>query len=373
MLREPNDHDLRIIAAEFLPAGVGEIARFSAGHIHASYTATPPGDNRPAILLQRINTGIFSDPHALMRNIRRVTEHIAARNAADPADRARCELCVVMTRDGKQLARDAAGGYWRAYRFVPRSRCESTAKDAKSAEICGAAFGEFLAKLADFPPPSLHAVLPGFHDTPRRFEHLETAIAHDAAGRAPAVREEIAFLRARQPAACRLMSLLDAGVLPWRVAHNDAKISNLLFDEASEEVLCVVDLDLVMPGTALFDFGDMVRSMTSTAAEDEPDCSKVYLRLDLFEGLARGFIRSTAGFLQPAERAHLFDAGVAITLEQAARFLTDYLNGDRYYQIHRPDQNLYRARTQVALAEQLRRAEPQLQKMAESLNQSLRN
>jgi hypothetical protein len=163
------------------------------------------------------------------------------------------------------------------------------------------------------------------------------------------------------------MDLLHRGAIPRRIAHNDAKITNVVVDESSDEVLCVVDLDLVMPGSALFDFGDMVRSMATTAAEDEPDTSKIDLRLDLYEGLARGFLRSTGDFLFAAERAHLFDAGVVITLEQAARFLSDYLCGDRYYQIVRPDQNLDRTRSQITLASRLMEQELMLRRIIESI------
>ncbi len=356
---------LSTLAAEFLPTGVARISRFSAGHIHDSYIVTPTnGDSESAILLQRINTGIFVDPAALMDNIRRVTGHIAEKIAPfHPHDAGRRCLTLVPTQKGELLARDPDGGAWRAYRFIPRSRCEITAKDPVSAEICGRAFGQFLTLLADLPDPPLQEILPGFHDTPRRFEQFESAVAKDAAGRAASVREEIGFLRAHREVASRLILLLEKGVLPRRIAHNDAKISNVLFEESSDEVLCVVDLDLVMPGTALFDFGDMVRSMTSCVAEDEPDCGKVDLRIDLYEGLARGFVRSTSEFLLPAERAHLVDAGVAITLEQAARFLGDHIDGDRYYRIHRAHQNLDRARTQIALAEQLLRATPELRKI----------
>ncbi|MCG3126769.1 MAG: N-acetylhexosamine 1-kinase [Phycisphaerae bacterium] len=350
-----------------LPGEATDVAPFSGGHINDSYlvTASAAGAAR-RYLLQRINSDVFRDPRAVMSNMSRVIDHIRAR-LSSAADIARRVLTLVRTRDGQIAHQSREAGCWRLVEFIEDSVTHESVTSPADAYQAGAAFGRFQRQLADFPPPPLLETIPDFHHTPRRFDALEAAIRRDEAGRVREVGPEIAFARARRADADVLLSLHAAGEIPRRVTHNDAKLSNVLLDSRTGEALCVVDLDTVMPGLALYDFGDMMRSMTSRAAEDATDAAEVDVQLDLFEGLARGFIEEAGACLSPAERAHLVFSGRLITLEQGVRFLSDYLDGDRYYKTQRPRQNLDRTRAQFALVGSLMRVEPELKRIVASL------
>ena len=241
--------------------------------------------------------------------------------------------------------------------------CTKTSQTPAQAEQAGRAFGEFQSLLADLPAPRLHETIPDFHNTPLRYAALERAIAADACGRVAAAQPEIEFVGRRRALAPALLDLHRAGEIPERIVHNDAKITNVLLDAATGAGLCVVDLDTVMPGLSLYDFGDMVRTMTSPTAEDETDLSQVEVQLPLFEALARGYLAAAGCFLNAAERAQLVTAGKLITLEQGVRFLTDFLSGDTYYKTQRPDQNLDRCRTQLKLVASLERHEVALTRL----------
>jgi Ser/Thr protein kinase RdoA (MazF antagonist) len=238
---------------------------------------------------------------------------------------------------------------------------------APQAEQAGRAFGAFQHLLADLPVPPLHETIPDFHNTPLRFEALERAVQADPYNRAAMAKDEINVALSRRWMAGLLLDLHEAGGIPKRVVHNDAKINNVLFDEDTDTALCVVDLDTVMPGLAPHDFGDMVRSMTSLSPEDERDLSKVEVQMPLFEAIARGYLEEAGTLLTPAERAHLVSAGKLITLEQGVRFLTDFLNGDVYYKTQRPGQNLDRCRTQLELVKSIERHEPQMTRFIETV------
>jgi len=311
-----------------------------AGHINASYVVTARGarDRPVRFFLQRLNRHVFPDLAALMDNVARVTRHVGG------------PLRLVPTREGLTCAQDDQGEVWRLYDFIDRAVTRETA-GAADAERAAGAFGAFQRALADLPGPRLHETIPHFHDTPRRLEAFECAVQRDSVGRAVSAREEIAQVRSRRDLAAVLVKAAAAGggVVPERVVHNDAKLANVLFDAASGDALCVVDLDTVMPGLALFDFGDLVRSMATRAAEDERDTSRVRLEPELFESIARGYLTATRELLTPAERELLVPAAQVIVFEQAVRFLIDHLEGDRYYRIARPGHNLDRCRTQLAL------------------------
>ena len=318
--------------------------------------------------LQRLNTAIFTRPKLVMKNIARVTNHLRAKlESAGEADVDRRVLRLVPARDGDLWIEDADGNVWRAYDFITGTRMQATVCRPAEAETAGAAFGEFQALLADLPGPPLHESLPGFHDTPRRYDLFDDSLAADAFNRAAGAATEIEAVLARRESASRLMDLLAAGELPQRVVHNDAKLSNVLLDSATGEALAVVDLDLVMQGTGLFDYGDMLRSLTTDADEDEPDASRVVLRLDLFEALTRGYLRHARAFLSETEIANLLWSGRIITLEQAVRFLGDYLAGDRYYKTDRPSQNLERARTQLKLLADMEARELEMQRIIDEI------
>ena len=335
---------------------------FTGGHINDSHLLTYQRERQTVrFLLQRINDAVFPKPALVMDNIQRVTAHIARALASQGVrDIGRRVLTLVPTHAGEPCYRDAEGSYWRLYPFIESTRVHQTVETAERAERAGRAFGTFQRLLADLPDPRLHETITGFHNTSLRFEALERAVQADACNRAAAAKAEIEFAARHRVLASVLLDLQQRNEIPERVVHNDAKISNVLFDQTTGAALCVTDLDTVMPGLALYDFGDMVRSMTCAAAEDETDLSKVEVQMPLFEALARGYLETAGAFLTPAERRQLVFAGKLITLEQGVRFLTDFLNGDTYYKTRRPGHNLDRCRTQFKLVESITRHEAQM-------------
>jgi len=360
-----------------LPARPCVVQPLTIGHIHESFIvetdAPTPADCATAgavqstgcgrrFLLQRVNQNVFPDPDALLSNMRRVTEHVTAKlRAVGAADAERRVLTLVPTVGGAASYRDSNGAYWRMMRFIEGTTAYAEALSPAHAERAGRAFGEFQRLLADLPPPRLVETIPHFHDTPRRYGALRAAIAADARRRVKESRAEIEFALAREAPAGRLLELHRLGEIPERIVHNDAKISNVLFDARTDEPLCVVDLDTVMPGLALFDFGDMVRSMTCAAPEDERDLSRVSVSIEMFAALARGYLVAAGRMLTSCEREHLVLSGWLISLEQGVRFLTDFLAGDAYYRAERPRQNLDRCRTQFALVRSIERQRGELE------------
>jgi hypothetical protein len=335
------------------------VRRLPGGHIHESFHVRAEGGAVPGYVLQRLNTRIFREPLRLMENVARVTRHVeAGLRAAGVADVRRRVLHVVPTRDGRLAwpqetpsgATGAEGGeaaWWRMFEFIEGTTTHLVARDAPQAEQVARAFGEFQAQLSDLPPPPLHETIAGFHDTRARLEQLRRAAEADVAGRARQCRAELAQVERHAELAGALGGAGGAPALPRRVVHNDAKISN---------VLCIVDLDTVMPGLALHDFGDMVRSMATPAGEDDTELERVAVRPDYLEALRRGYLAAASAFLSDAERGLLPLAGPVITFEQAVRFLADHLVGDAYYRTTCQLQNLRRARNQLALLESLLQA-----------------
>lgn len=353
------------IAGTFAVSGVPvQVEPHGGGHIHGSYRVTfQAGPVRARYLLQRINTGVFPDPAAVMDNVVRVTQHVRDRlTRQGAADLDRRVLTPVPARAGGYLV--SQDGAWRTYRYVEGTCVHESARTAEHAYTAGYAYGAFQEMLADLPGPPLHETIPHFHDTPRRVAALEEAVRADPLRRTVEAGEQIGFALARRPLGDVLLSLSRGGAAPLRVVHNDAKMSNLLLDVVTGEALCVTDLDTVMPGLSLYDFGDMMRTMTCPAAEDEQDHSRVAVRPELFEALARGYLEA-ARFLTPAERKHLVAAGMVITYEQGVRFLTDHLLGDVYYGAARPGHNLQRARTQFALLASMERTQQSLRRLAQ--------
>ena len=311
------------------------IERYGSGHINETYLmACPQG---PRYIFQKINTAIFPDPDALMENIRRVTEHIRAKHPRDP----RCTLTVL----------DYAKP-WRQYAFIEGARTYDLIERPEQAFQAARAFARFQNDLADLPGPRLHEILPQFHDTRARLAQLDAAARADAKGRLRDVAREMAFVDARRAEAGRILELMARGDIPERITHNDTKINNVMLDDATGEGVAVIDLDTTMPGSALYDFGDMVRTATAAAAEDARDLSAVFSRRDYFEALVRGYL-SEAKFLNEAERAHLAFAGRLVTFTIGVRFLADYLAGDVYFHTASADHNLVRCRTQFKMVESM--------------------
>lgn len=326
------------------------------GHINHTFIITTDGDGVcRRYILQVLNTDIFRDPDGVMENIVRVTEHIRAGLLAAGGDAERGCLRVVRSSDAAATGAaayryvDRDGRFWRAYDFVEHTVCRLTMDSPDTFRKVGWAFGKFQHQLSDFDASCLHESIPDFHNTKKRYATFLDTLARDPAGRAARAAEEIAFLTARGDRCALIVDDLAAGRLPLRVTHNDTKLSNILLDEDTGACVCVIDLDTVMPGSALYDFGDSIRTGACTAAEDEPDAGRVDFRADMFCAYAEGFVGGTAGALTDREISMLPDGAYIITLEQAIRFLTDYLEGDVYYHIDYADHNLVRTRTQIRM------------------------
>jgi hypothetical protein len=338
-------------------------APYGTGHINDSYCAVfHEGDKTSRFMIQRINANVFRNPVAVMENIRRVTTHLGKR-VGGQADHDRRVLTLIPARDGRVWHTDRDGNYWRAYRFIENARSYDAVDSPEQAFQAARAFGQFQQMLSNFPAPRLLDTIPDFHNTPKRFAALEQAIEADVALRAMTVKPEIEFALARKTIAPRLL----AARLPERVTHNDTKFNNVLLDDNTGEGICVIDLDTVMPGLAAYDFGDMVRTTTSPAMEDEQDLSRVTMQFPMFEALVRGYLESARGFLTREEKQHLAFAGKLITFEIGVRFLTDYLSGDTYFKVHRDGHNLDRCRTQFKLVESIERQEEAMHRLVEEL------
>ena len=347
-----------------------EAAPHGSGHINDTFAVVvDQAGTRVRYILQRINDRIFKDVAGLMDNIRRVTAHAAARVSGDDASRR--ALGLVPSRDGRAFVRDASGAAWRCYLFIEGAQTYDIVENPRQAYEAARAFGGFQRLLADLPGGRLKETIPHFHDTPARLENLKRAIANNTAGRAASVQAEIDFALAREPATKVLQQLKAAGEIPERVTHNDTKFNNVMLDNATGRAVCVIDLDTVMPGLALDDFGDMVRSATNSAAEDETDLSRVTMRMPVYEQLVAGFLAGTADMLNAAERAHLAFAGKLITFEIGIRFLSDHLDGDIYFKIKRPNHNLDRARNQFALVQSIERQEHAMEAIVEKVAETV--
>jgi Ser/Thr protein kinase RdoA (MazF antagonist) len=349
---------LEVLEAFDLGGQVDGVEVVVEGHINRSWVATARSAGGPGarFFLQRINEAVFREPERVMENVEHVTRHLAAALAREGArEPARRALRLVTTRAGAAFHRDDEGGVWRVYPFVEGTTVREHVTTRAEAREVGRAYGTFQRLLAGYDGPRLHETIPHFHDAARRLEALESALVADRAGRADGAREEIEAALGRRAMARILPPLLAGGAIPERIAHNDAKSSNVLLDAATGEALCVVDLDTVMPGTLLSDFGDMVRSATSPTPEDERDLGAVGAQPPLFAGLAEGYLAEAGEILTATEKDLLVVAGQIITWEQAVRFLTDHLDGDRYYRVAYADHNLVRCRTQLALLESLER------------------
>lgn len=302
---------------------------------------------------QRINHEVFKEPVKVMENIDRVTRYTRQQVLADGGNPARETLTLVITKNGQSYYHSPEGNYWRTYQHIEGARTYTAAENLDQVYQAARAFGRFMYMLDTLPGPRLHETIPNFHHTRLRFEAFQKALQADRAGRADGVRSEIEFLLQREKIASVVVDLLTLHGLPERVTHNDTKLNNVLIDDITGEGLCVIDLDTVMPGSALYDFGDLIRMGTTSAAEDERDLFKVSVDLRLFTELARGFLDATRDLLTLTEVELLVFGGRLITYEQAMRFLTDYLNGDVYYKTRYPEHNLDRARTQIRMVEDM--------------------
>ncbi len=337
-----------VLRAFSLPQSILSATPYGKGHINETLLLT--GDAGAKYILQRINKAVFSDPVAVIENIAGVTSYLRAAFEARNEDPNGRVLRLLPARDGRCYYQDAKDEVWRVYDFIPRTRVLLYTNKPTVFAAAGTAFGQFCHMLKAYPANTLHTTIPRFHDTPHRMAQLDAAVAADTCGRVHAVQRELEQAYAYRDV-CATLSLLRAqGVLPLRVTHNDTKLNNVLFDEASDTALCVVDLDTVMPGLVAYDFGDAIRAGANAASADERELSKVALRLTMYEAFARAYLHELKDVLTAAETETLFMGALLMTLECGLRYLTDYINGDLYFHPAYQEQNLQKARVQLCLA-----------------------
>lgn len=335
-----------------------DMKSFGHGHINGTFVVTT--DTHKKYILQKINTHVFSDPKALMRNIGAITEYLQER-----VTDARQILHFRPTADGVYYYEDENGEFWRCYEFA-EGICLEAPESEQDFYESAIAFGRFQQMLADFPADTLVETIPEFHNTINRYRLLHEAIASDACGRAAEVKCDLDFLLSREQEAGTLQRMRESGELPLRVTHNDTKLNNVLLDPVTRKALCVLDLDTVMPGLSLYDFGDAIRFGAATASEDEKDLSKMSLNLRLFQIFTEGFLTACPS-LTENEIAMLPMGAKIITLELAARFMTDYLEGDHYFKTAYPEHNLVRARSQMKLVKDMEEKWEQMQNVVKNL------
>ena len=321
---------------------------YGEGHINDTFVVWRANHTK-RFILQRINTDTFTDPAGLMENICGVTQHLRAKIQAEGGDPGRECLNVIPTLSGASYYIDTEGNAWRAYDFVENTVCLQQVGCEADFRTVAETLGKFQNQLADYPASTLHETIARFHDTPNRYANFEKNLAADALGRAKTIAPEIAFIHAREKDCHVLLDQLAAGEIPLRVTHNDTKLNNVMIDNKTGKGLCVIDLDTVMPGSALYDYGDSIRFGASTAAEDEQNLDLVSCDMNLFEIYTKGYTEGCAGSLTEKEIRLMPMGAKLMTLECGMRFLTDHLQNDIYFKIHRENHNLDRARTQFKL------------------------
>ncbi len=318
---------------------------YGNGHINSTYIV----ESDPKCILQRVNTDIFRHPEQVMENIALVTEHLRKKIIAAGGDPLRETLTLLPTVDGKSYYMTPDGSCYRLYRFIDGTVSYDTAKTPELFAESARAFGRFQKMLADFPSEKLYETIPNFHDTGDRLKNFRASVAANRSGRADSVQPEIEFVLARANEVTAVTDAIAAGTVPLRVTHNDTKLNNVMLDPKTGESVCVVDLDTVMPGSLLYDYGDSLRFGASTGAEDQRDLSKISFDLTYFEAYTDAFLSELADFITPAEVELLPFSAKLMTLECGMRFLADHIDGDIYYRIHRENHNLDRCRTQFKL------------------------
>ena len=344
----------QILAAYVLPGTVADVARHGKGHINDTFCVvckTPEGGTA-RFILQRLSQAAFPHPEEVMENFVGITSYLRREILAEGGDPLRETLSLVKTGDGADFVTDAEGRAWRLMPFIENAECYQSATPELFA-ASGRAFGRFQYMLRDYPARTLHETIPHFHDTESRFEQFLAALEADKLNRAEGVSPEIQFILRRKADCGVALRALREGKLPLRVTHNDTKLNNILIDRDTHEGICIIDLDTTMPGLAINDFGDSIRFGANHCMEDEQDLTKVNFDISLYEVFTRGFLEGARGSLTPAELEYLPWGARLMTLECGIRFLTDYLDGDHYFHVSHPRQNLDRARTQLKLVKDM--------------------
>lgn len=345
---------------------IEECIPFGSGHINDTYRVTcMVGESQKHYILQRMNKSIFTKPVELMENISGVTGWLKKKIQERNGDVERETLSIIPTREGNSYYVDSTGEYWRAYNFIENATSFDAVENENDFYQSAVAFGKFQGLLSDYPAETLHETIKDFHNTVVRFQTFLGAVKADVCKRADSVREEIQFVLDREELAHTLFDMQKAGKLPLRVTHNDTKLNNIMIDDETGKAICVIDLDTVMPGLSVHDFGDSIRFGANTGAEDEKDLSKVSCDLHLFELYAKGYIEGCDGALTENEIEMLPMGAILMTFECGMRFLTDYLEGDHYFKIHREGHNLDRCRAQFKLVKDMEEKLPQMKAIVE--------
>jgi hypothetical protein len=352
-----SEEKLQEIGAHFaFKAKPTSIARFGSGHINDTFLA----QGKPSYILQRLNTKIFTNPEGVMANIESVTKELAKKIQLDGGDPLRQTMTLIPTKDGTCFYRDGEGGFWRAYLYIDDSLSLDLPRNAQDFKESAIAFGQFQHYLRDYPAKTLFTSIPHFHDTPKRYRDFLEAVKNDGVGRKSGVLAEIAFIEEREKTFGTVEDELRNGTIPLRVTHNDTKLNNVLLDKETGKALAVIDLDTIMPGSALYDFGDSIRFGANTAKEDEKDFSKVSLSLPLFQTYVDGYLEGCANALTKKEIEQLPLGAYLMTIECGMRFLMDYLNGDTYFRTDYPEHNLVRAKGQLLLVQDMEKKKKEL-------------
>lgn len=339
-----------------------------SGLINTTYKLSFTDGNRDfRYILQQININVFKNPDELMSNIMNVTGYLRNQIALDGGNPQRETLTFLYTKDNAPYYRDEDGNCWRAYNFIANCYTCDQVDDAVKAERSGKAFGRFQGLLSEYPVDNLFETIPNFHNTPVRYEAFKEAVANDTMGRLASCKDEVEFALSREKDASKLTDMIKSGDLPVRVTHNDTKINNVLFDSITNEAFCVIDLDTIMPGLSLYDFGDAIRAGGVTADENEKNLSKYNLSLDLYEGFVKGFLSQSAKALTQNEVDNLAFSAKLMALECGVRFLTDYLSGDTYFKTEYPEHNLVRTRTQFKLVREVENNLERMNKLTEDI------
>lgn len=340
---------------------VTSVVPYGNGHINDTYAVTCSlAGGSVRFILQRLNPVVFPDRAGLMKNMIAVTEFLRKAVIRDGGDPERECLRLIPLKDGSPYLTDESGDVWRATQFIENTDAYLVAESPEMFASAGEAFGKFMARLGGFDASSLFEVIPRFHDTPDRYARFLASLERNAAGRMDEAKDEIAFVRERGEGCSVITDALERGEVPVRVTHNDTKLNNVLIDTATKEAVCVIDLDTVMPGSMLYDFGDAVRVGCSTAKEDERDLSLVDFDLGLFRAFTEGYLAGAGRSVTAAELGLLPDAARLMTFECGMRFLTDFLDGDTYFKTAYPEHNLVRARTQFKLVRTMERLRPEI-------------
>ena len=361
-------HLQEILNAYDFPATLVGAVRYGQGHINDTYCVLcqPQDGDCIRFILQGLSSAAFPHPEEVMENMAGITAYLAEKIKAAGGDPNRETLNLVKTKEGKDFYTDGTGKVWRLTRFIEGTECYQSA-NAELFEASARAFGRFQNMLEGYPAHTLHEPIPRFHDTENRFEKFIAALEADKMGRAKEVQPEVQFVLNRKGDCSVAMQALRDGKLPLRVTHNDTKLNNVLIDRATGAGLCVIDLDTTMPGLSINDFGDSIRFGANHSAEDEKDLGKVNFDIELYEVYTRGFLEGANGSLTPAELEYLPWGAKLMTLECGIRFLTDYLDGDNYFRIHYPEQNLDRCRTQFKLVADMEAKWDEMKKIVEGI------